>query len=184
MRLVFHLATLGIAALLAGGVWQLVLAPAVRWKKEALAARDQAAEKLAQFEQRVQKMDTLRQQLSQQGELASLWQADQPGAATALVQSELSKLASQRGIGLRSITPMREREIPMARAAGFRLEIETSLDQLAGFLQAVEYHSPALMVDRASLRRLNMVNAGQVQPVVFAQIEISAPISIPEEADQ
>ena len=113
-----------------------------------------------------------------------LWRAAQTGEATARIQSQLSKIASERGVSLRSISPTRARDLNLAQAAGFRLEMEASLDQLVQFLQAIEYHSPALLVEKASLRRLNKLNSNQPQPLIFAQIEISAPVVLDEGVNQ
>jgi len=165
-------------------VWLAAVAPLQAWRTSALAARPKAIEDIRQLQSRISSLEEEHDQLSGNEELNILWRAAQTGEATARIQSQLSKLSSEHGVSLRSISPTRARDLNLAQAAGFRLELESSLDQLVSFLRAVEYHSPALLVEKASLRRLNKRNTDQPQPLVFAQIEVSAPVVIEAEAEQ
>jgi hypothetical protein len=125
---------------------------------------------------RVTLLEQERDQLTGHEELNMLWRASQTGQATALIQSKLAKLATTHGSNLRSIGPTRSRDLNLAQTSGFRLEMEVGLDQLVLFLRAVEHHSPVLIIEKASLRRLNKLNKDQAQPLIFAQIEVSAPV--------
>lgn len=104
------------------------------------------------------------------------WTAAQPGEATALVQSSVSGTASANGILLRSVTPFTPREQTIQGAFGFRLEFEAHLDQVTEFLKDIEYDRPAIVIDRVVLRRLNRPGDAGLQPAVFAQVELLAPV--------
>lgn len=175
---------LAICAGLGALVWLAVAAPLQQWRSSALAERPQTIADIRNLQDRIAELEKERAQLSGDTELNVLWRAAQTGQATARIQGQLSKLASERGLNLRSISPTPSRDLTLAQAAGFRLEMEASLDQLVSFLRAVEYHAPALLVEKASLRRLNKPNAAQPQPLVFAQIEVSAPVVLNTEASQ
>ncbi len=183
-RIINIAVALGLVATLGALVWFAVVAPLQEWRTVALIKRPQAIESIRQLQTRINSLEDERNQLSGNEELNILWRAAQTGEATARIQSQLSKLASERGVSLRSISPTRARDLTLAQAAGFRLEMESSLDQLVSFLQAIEYHSPALLVEKASLRRLNKPNSNQPQPLVFAQIDVSAPVVLEAEVNQ
>ncbi|MEQ6204724.1 type II secretion system protein GspM [Sulfitobacter sp. HNIBRBA2951] len=183
-RILNSVVALALLAAISALIWFAVLAPLQDWRSAALSKRPQAVAEIRQLQTRISGLEDERDQLSGNEELNILWRAAQTGVATARIQSQLSKLASERGISLRSISPTRARDLTLAQAAGFRLEMESSLDQLVSFLQAVEYHSPALLVEKASLRRLNKPNTDQPQPLVFAQIDISAPVVLDAEVNQ
>lgn len=166
----------GIAAL----GWFAIVTPLAAWKSGALAERAETLEEIARLEQSLASLKAERGQLSVGGELDVLWTAAQMGEATARVQSELSGMARANGVSLRSISPNRARDMTLANAAGVRLEMEAGLDQLGAFLTELEHHSPALLIERAVVRRLNKPSGEGAQPLVFAQIDVSAPIGLSE----
>lgn len=178
------LALSGLAAL-ALLVWAAVIQPIRTWQAEALAGRDAAVREMARLGDRIAALTAERAGLSEGGTLDIVWNAQQMGQATARIQSALSGLASERGIALRSVAPSGTRDLSLAMAAGFRLEFEAMLDQLTGFLTDIEYHSPVLVVERATLRRLNRpqtaaAGGGLQQPLVFVQLDVLAPVLLTE----
>ena len=179
-------AAIAVAILLGLGAlaWAAVGAPLADWRARALAERPRVIAQIGELQARIADLRADRDRLAGGGELDVLWRAAQTGEATARLQSELSRLASDRGVSLRSISPMRTRDLTLAQAAGFRLEMEAALDQLASFLRDVEYHSPALVVDRASLGRLDKAGPAQPQPLLFAQVEISGTVVLTGEPGQ
>lgn len=115
------------------------------------------------------------------GELEGVvWKAEQSGELTAQIQARLGDMASSNGVNLRSITPTGTREMPSTHATVLRVEGEATLDQLTAFLQELEFHTPVLMVERATLRRLNRPGQNLAQPLVFVQLEVLAPSRIAE----
>jgi len=104
------------------------------------------------------------------------WTAAQSGEANALIQSAVSGTASENGILLRSVTPYTPREQIIQGSFGFRLEFEAHLNQVTEFLKDLEYDRPAIVIDRVILRRLNRPGDADLQPAVFAQVELLAPV--------
>ncbi|KNG93789.1 hypothetical protein ATO11_11485 [Pseudaestuariivita atlantica] len=165
-------AALGIAG------WIGLGAPLADWREDALAGRATALEDLREMHARAAALKADHAALSRTDALPLMWRADQMGEATAQIQATLSKAASDGGVSLRSISPNPARDMDLAQAAGFNLELEATLDQLAAFLSTIEHHAPALLVEQAMLRRL-VPTAGQApQPLLFARIEIAAPVML------
>jgi hypothetical protein len=111
-----------------------------------------------------------------------IWQADQSGQASALVQSNLSEIAREAGLSLRSVSPLSPRNVPLAQGIGFRVELEAPLDRLVSYLVEIEHSQPALSIDRATLRRLVRPAMEQDQvsrlPELFVQLDILAPVQL------
>ncbi len=110
-----------------------------------------------------------------------VWNAEEAGQASALVQARLSNLARARGLAFRSVAPLPTRDLPLTQAIGFRLEFDTPLDRLTDFLIAVEGDLPLLVVERATLRRVSRPETPatpQLQPEVFVQIDLVAPVAL------
>ena len=171
--------------LAAGGalIWFAAVVPLQEWRQSALNSRERALEGFQQLQDRIAALKAERAILSESGELGVLWRASQTGEATALVQSHLSQLATGSGVSLRSISPTRARDMTLAQASAFRLEMEAPLDKVASFLRDVENNEPALLVEKASLRRSNRPNSEQAQPLVFVQLEVLAPAQIDQEVE-
>lgn len=175
---------MGTIAAFCAVVWFSVLAPLQEWRSSTLETRSKIIGEINQLERRIDTLGLEQAQLSSGHALDVLWRASQTGQVTARIQSDLSQLATARGINLRSISPVRSRDMNLAQATGFQIEMEAAMDQLSAFLRDIEYHSPALLIERASLRRLNKRNTNQPQPLVFAQIEVVAPVVLEEPPNQ
>jgi len=178
-RLLSALAGPAVLVAIAALVWTALLRPAQVWQTQSLQARTDAMQGIERLTRNIAALQAERAGLSDDGALGTVWTAQQMGEATARIQSSLSALAAARGVSLRSVSPTSQRDLSLANAAGFRLELEAGLDQLTGFLTDIEYHTPVLLVERASLRRLNKAGSGQrTQPLVFAQIDLLAPVTL------
>lgn len=176
------LALAGLAGL-AALVWLAILEPAAAWKATQFRERDATAEKIAALRDSISRLKAERAGLDAGTDDGIIWPARQMGEATARVQSEISAAASANGVSLRSITPTDSGSLPVARTVSFRIEAEARLDALRDFLVALEFNSPALLIDRATLRRVSRVDDDGAQPLLFAQIEITAPVSAAESAE-
>jgi len=178
-----RLILLALGAIIALILWLTVLAPLAAWRADRLSTLEQETSALARLEQRVAAMTRERAALSSQGDLGIAWSADRIGAATARVQSELNRLAATHGVTLRAIAPVRARELPGLDSAGFRIEGEATLDRLVPFLVALDHHGPALLVEKATLRRLTRPGAPTAQPVLFVQMDLLAPVRLGPNAE-
>lgn len=157
-------------------IWVSVVAPLQNLKTGNFENRANGISEMRKLQDRIAILQLEKSRLSDRGQLDVLWQAERTGTATAMIQAEISRQALQEGIGLRSISPVRKRDLRLADAVGIRIEMEAGLDQFTDFLRSVEYHSPALLVERAALRRLIKPGNQSEQPLVFAQIDLSAPV--------
>lgn len=178
---VLALSTLVVIGL---GVWVFVILPILDWRRDIAAATQRNSQQIERHVASIEDLSSEQAQLQATSIDPFLWTAREQGAATARVQERISQLASENGVSIRAITPTGAREIPSADAVSFRLEIEASLDQLTPFLAGVEEHTPALAIERADLRRLARPGPPPMQPILFAQLEILAPIRIDAEADE
>lgn len=172
------LAFLGVVALL---IWLAVAQPLQTWRKAQLDARADAIAETQKLQSSIATLRAERNRYDVDGQLDILWQAERSGAATAMIQSEISRMAREQGVSLRAISPARQRDLSLADAVGIRIELEAALDQLSDFLRVVEYHSPALLIERATLRRLSKPGSALAQPLVFAQIDLAAPFVLQAE---
>lgn len=162
-------------------VWFAILRPAYDWKNDTLAQLAASQSENAILISSISKLNAERAQLSGDTSLAIIWSAKRMGEATALVQSEISNLAAEHGIMLRSVTPVPSKNIPFTNAIGFRIEGEATLDKLVPFLVAIEAYTPALIIENATLRRLSRPGRTAAQPDVFVQLNLIAPVELGEE---
>lgn len=174
------IALIALAAL-AGLVWLTVLAPAHQWKTRALDGLAASQMEYTRLTASLQRLKVERAQLSKGNSLDIIWKAKRMGEATALVQSEISNLAAKHGVMLRSVTPMSAKDLPFTSGIGFRVEGEATLDKLTAFLIELEGSTPALLVERAVLRRLTRPGRTAPQPDVFVQLNLIAPVTLDEE---
>ncbi|WP_268745986.1 type II secretion system protein GspM [Ruegeria halocynthiae] len=166
----------GVVAL--GGFF--IIAPLSSWKVTGLDARSQALDEIQRTQATIDRLKQQNSRISQNEEEDFLWRAEQIGAVTAQIQTALSASAASNGVSLRSITPLKTKRMASVEAAGFRLEFEATLDQVLGFLQQIEYSSPALLVEKASLRQLSRPGSDQTQPILNGQLELIAPFHVGE----
>lgn len=161
-----------------------IIVPLATWRAETKQAVAIAYRDIGQLNSSLATLTVERDQLQATSMDGFLWSARQTGAATAQVQAAVGELALQRGLSIRAITPTGERSLPLAPGVGFRAEMEATLDQLAPFLVSLEYHTPALAVERAELRRITRLGTTETeQPTLFVQLDLVAPLLI-SEADQ
>lgn len=161
--------------------WVAVVQPVVEWR---IGTNDRLIESQMKARRLVSSIAALEKQnatLASGEEIGDLWIASSEAEATALVQAELSSLARRSGISLRSMAPLQSPEMPLVSAVAFRIEAELTLDRLVQFLQTVEFQSPLLMIERANIRRLARGAVNSVQPTVFVQLDVVAPVRLPEE---
>ncbi len=173
-----RLILLALGAVFSLLLWLGALAPLATWKADRLSTLQQERSALAGLEQRVTAMARESAALSSREDLGIAWQADRRGAATARVQSELNRLATTHGVTLRAIAPVRVRALPGLDSAGFRIEGEAPLDRLVPFLVTLDHHGPALMIEKATLRRLTRPGAPTAQPVLFVQMDLLVPMRL------
>lgn len=107
-----------------------------------------------------------------------IWSGDQAGTLIATVQAAVGELARENGIRLRSIAPTTASGFGNIDATGLRLEGEAKYDMVLKFLKHLETHTPALLIQKGTLRRLNRAGGPTEYPIVFFQVELAAPIRI------
>ncbi|MDO6591944.1 hypothetical protein DS901_02480 [Loktanella sp. D2R18] len=157
------------------------LSPLAGWRSAKLAEHAQTQARRAQLEDSIARLEAERVAFVSDDLAGLTWEGAQEAEATAKVQSAVNDMARNNGILMRSIAPTRDNNTEITNAIGFRLEFEASLDQLVPFLKTAEFSQPALVVTRASLRRLARPNRTGTQPDIFAQIDIVAPFSLTTE---
>lgn len=158
--------------------WILLVAPLADWRQQQLSTAKQSKLELERLESSFQRLSLQHDALANYETADLAWNAKATGEASARIQTHMAEAAGRAGIQFRSITPL-----PNARSNGedqvvFRLEFESDLAQLTSFLTDIEYATPALPVTRATLRRLVRPNDQSLQPVVFTQLDIAAPVLI------
>ncbi|MFZ5963018.1 type II secretion system protein GspM [Thalassococcus sp. BH17M4-6] len=183
-RLLDALLSLALLGLFATLIWLAAVQPLQGWRQAQLDARADAIAETQKLKSSIATLRAERDRYDIDGQLDVLWEAERTGTATAMIQSEISRMARDQGVSLRAITPARQRDLSLADAVGIRIELEAALDQLSDFLKVVEYHSPALLIERATLRRLAKPGSALAQPLVFAQIDLAAPFVIQAEDQQ
>ncbi len=170
------LVLLGIVAV----IWIFAIQPALSWRA---TVEHDLASSIDESERLEEGLQGLRAQLEnlETVELDHLvWEAQQAGELTARIQAELGAIARRSGVTLRSVTPTQAAEFPMFRTTALRIEAEADLAQLITMLVEIEQHEPVLVVSRANLRRLNRPGRTSEQPLVFLQLDIAAPVLLPE----
>jgi Type II secretion system (T2SS), protein M subtype b len=178
--------TLAVAALgaMAALSWLGLIAPLGSWCASIMERRDAARTERAKLLESIARLETEAMQLSADSTSGVVWTAPRMGEANAMVQSRISELAQRNGIPLRSITPTEASDLPLAESVAFRAESDATLDQVANFLISLEYHSPALAVERATLRHIAKPGPQTEQPLLFVQLDIIAPVVTLEEASE
>ncbi|MDA7966147.1 type II secretion system protein GspM [Ruegeria sp.] len=179
-RVISAFGGLAFCGIVAGLIGFFIIAPLNAWKTRGLEARAQTLSEIQRTQATIDRLKQQSSRIAQNDEGDFLWRAEQIGAVTAQIQTALSASAVSSGISLRSITPLKTKRLASVDAAGFRLEFEATLDQVSGFLQQIEYSSPVLLVEKASLRQLSRPASNQTQPVLNAQLELIAPIHLEE----
>ena len=105
------------------------------------------------------------------------------GQATATIQSLISTLATTNGVALRSVAPRPARQVSFEDAVGLRFEGEANYQSFIEFVEALEFNEPQLLVESATIRRLNRPGGrGQVYPAVYFQVDIFAPLAMQQGA--
>ncbi len=158
----------------------LVVVPLSNWKRDLKAARAAAIDEAQRLTTTIAQLRKEAAEFSGGGIRDIVWPASQLGEVTARIQARIGELAQANELAVRSITPSGEREPALTRVVAFRLELEAELDDLAEFLIASEYHEPILAVERATLRRLARPGPPTEQPLLFVQLDILAPVQMPD----
>lgn len=171
-----RLAAIGLLGLVLGSFWALAIQPLGEWRQAQLTELERTKLEIERLTLATARLEAERDSLQGETTISKLWDGTQPGEISARIQSHLNDAASESGISFRSITPLPPRSAGTYTSFGFRLEFEAGLGQLARFLQDVEYAAPALPVERATLRRVIRPGDRSEQPIVFAQIDIVAPV--------
>lgn len=172
-----------ILSVLAVSIWLAILRPAFDWKARTFAELTTSQSERARLNASLSRLESERAQLSGDTSLAIIWKAKRLGAATALIQSEISKIAKKTGVSIRTITPVPSKDIPFSHAIGFRIEGEATLDNLTAFIIALEVNTPALVIEQAALRRLARPGRTAAQPGVFVRLNLIAPVALDEEEE-
>ena len=156
-------------------IWHLFLEPLASWRNETLRRHVEAAEEKLRLLETIARLEGEREALEDHGALESVWRADQESAAVALVQAEIVEIAQRNGVVLRSISPGKSSDLPLVKSIGMRIEGEMTLDRLLRFTLDIEYSDPALVIRSATLRRLKRVGRQTEQPLLYVQMDLSAP---------
>ncbi len=164
---------LGIGTL---AIWMAVVQPALDWRAAILLRTDAARTEHARLLSATARLNAEEAAFEPGGLDGLYWTGGQTGEVYARIQSRLSQSAAKNGIAFRAITPLPTNREGDLETAVVRIEFEADLGQMTEFLRDIEYASPALPIKRANLRRLVKPNDTSVQPVLFTQIDIAAPI--------
>ncbi len=176
--------SLVMLALILAMAWMGLVRPVADWRMARFSAHTASVSETERLSVSVDRLKRDLAQLSQKEDLDLIWSAQEIGEVTAQVQASISAMARETGISLRSVTPGNAPDFPFVKTVGFRLEGEARLDQLLSFLRALEGANPALVVERAHLRRLNRVGEATELPVLFLQLELMAPVRVAREASE
>ena len=173
-----RLSAIAIFCMIIAGLWLLVANPFFQ-KNTALDEKITAAHlERARLEEAISNLTSKLASMDTTDAQGEIWLAKQAGEMTARIQARLGNLARQHGISLRSVTPAKAAQLPHVDTTALRIEAEADLEKLRDFIVAIEHHSPALFIERATLRRLNRPDRSSEQPLIFFQLDISAPIKI------
>lgn len=177
-KLVSRMAALAVLLVALSCLWVVVVAPLMEWRLVQLTSAQQTEVELERLQASFQRLSLERETLANYDSVDLAWSARAQGEASAQIQSRMAEAASQAGIRFRSITPLPNAQRDGRNQVVFRLEFEADLAQLTAFLSEIEYATPALPVTHATLRRLVRPNEQALQPVIFAQLDIAAPVLI------
>lgn len=173
------LAICGTASLIAALIWFAVVSPVLAWRSDQQQQLVETEKSVARIARSIAALQLEKSDLASEIKFDGLWRAETLGEATALVQASLGERAREQGIALRSISPLQVPQIDLVDTVGFRIEGEVHLDGLVALLEEVEFGTPLLMIERVNLRRLARNNVDSVQPSVFFQVDIVAPVILP-----
>ncbi|MCW3783543.1 type II secretion system protein GspM [Defluviimonas salinarum] len=172
----------GLLALISGAAGAVAL-PIFDWRRSIETELATAGAEYKRLSESLDALTVRKRRLTETGGQLALWQARQTGEATARVQSVVTELARASGANLRALGPGPSHEFGLVQAVSLRLESEATLDQLSALLQKLEFHAPPLLVETATLRRLNRPGHATEQPLLFVQIDILAPVNLSEESE-
>ncbi len=173
-----RLAALAILGGVLAGVWFFIVAPVMQIQAAQTADLQAAQVEKVRLTAAITNL-TFRLENGDAADLkGEIWQAKQAGEMTARIQAELGDIARANGITLRSVTPARAPQLPLVETTALRIEAEADLSQFRALIIAIEQHSPALFIERASIRRLNRPGRISEQPLVFFQLDIVAPVRV------
>lgn len=150
--------------------------PLASWRSAQLDKLETLQIEEARLTAAIERLSFEEQQLAASSGPQLTWLSEAPGEAAARVQSVVTELAEQAGVRFRSVSPLRASSNEGLETVALRIEFEADLSQMTSLLKAIEYHQPALHVDRATLRRLNRPNTNSEQPQISAQLDLAAPI--------
>lgn len=167
-------------ALIAAGFGIVALS---EWRADTLATAQTRSFEVARLEASIRELNLELHQLRSADISNLVWRGARPGELTALVQARVGEIAASHGLQLRSITPIQGTPLPLTESLAFRVEIEAPLDRYAAFLRQVEFHSPAILVQRAIIRRVTRFGELVEQPIVNSQLEILVPAHFEEAAE-
>lgn len=178
------------ATAVSGLVWLTVVQPLSSWKRSVIEQSETLRGDIQRLDASLAALTAERAALSGNPAIDLVWQAEQAGQASAVIQGRLSELAKASGLSLRSITPLPARDLPLTQGVGFRLEFEAPLDRLTDLVIAIEQSKPLLAIERATLRRLVRPAVAEIativkpdQPELFVQLDIIAPVEVAQRDD-
>jgi hypothetical protein len=161
--------------------WTAFVSPILEWRTETRGNLTASQEKATRLLSSIKMLEKERLALSSGTDFQDIWRADSVSEATAQVQAALGGIAREQGVSFRSIAPLPSPIMPLTSAVAFRLEAEFTLDRLVEFLKTVEYSEPLILIERANIRRLARGATGTEQPTVFVQLDVTAPVLLPED---
>lgn len=153
-----------------------VILPLKDWRAEQFASSEEMQFEQSRLAASFDRLTLERDSLSTADGRSLSWVASTEGEAAAQIQTTLAEAAATSGISFRSVTPLPQSRSATDNRITFRLEFEADLSQLTQFLSEVEYATPALPISRATVRRLVRPGDQTSQPVIFAQLDVSAPV--------
>lgn len=169
----------------AGLIWAALLAPAADWQTAQLREREALTTKVTALRATLSRLENEQEQLDQKGDDSGLWPPAPQGQSTARIQSAISASAERSGLAIRSISPTDGQTLALAQMVSFLIEADGPLDAFHAFFADLDGQNPALLIDNATLRLFDRPapdGTAPVLPLLFAQIQISAPVALANEA--
>jgi len=167
-----------ILLLILGMFWVALVDPLINFRRDLSSSITAAQAEKSRLTRSIANLNRQLANTTASNVSEQIWRARQSGEAIARIQAQLGRLSQLHGVTLRSITPTNATGMPYTETTALRVEGEANLAQLEATLLEIEKHTPALLVDRATIRRLSRTERRSEQPYVFFQLDITAPIQI------
>lgn len=162
--------------------WGALATPALEWKRQTLrdAARSEAT--YLHLISGIRALQQDRAAIQSAPVEGVIWRATDGRAVTLDVQAALGELAQAAGLAFSAISPAQSDLELGAETVALTIELRAPLDAVLTFINAVETHTPPLIIDAATLKRAQSAGFETDLPVLQATFRIVA-ASLPQPAE-